>query len=212
MPPLSIAALRREYRGEPLNETDIAADPFLQFRLWFDEAVRAELPTPNAMTLATATASGRPSARIVLLKGVDHGGFVFYTSYASRKGRELADNAQAALVFYWGELERELRIEGGVAKVSAAESDAYFDRRPLGSRHAAIASPQSDAVADRAALEQRFAEAAKLGDSPRRPAHWGGYRLTPLSLEFWQGRPNRLHDRLLYTLTGNTWTISRLAP
>ncbi|MGA0023282.1 MAG: pyridoxamine 5'-phosphate oxidase [Burkholderiales bacterium] len=209
---MSIAALRREYRGEPLNESDVTADPYAQFRHWFDEAVRAELPTPNAMTLATAAASGQPSARIVLLKGVDDGGFVFYTSYSSRKGRELAANARAALVFYWVELEREVRIEGSVAKVTAAESDAYFDQRPLGSRHAAIASPQSETVADRAALEQRFAEAAQLGDNPRRPAHWGGYRLTPVSLEFWQGRPNRLHDRLLYTLTGSGWTVSRLAP
>lgn len=209
---MSIAALRREYRGEPLNEGDAAADPYAQFRHWFDEAVRAELPTPNAMTLATATESGQPSARIVLLKGVDDDGFVFYTNYSSRKGRELAANARAALVFYWVELEREVRIEGSVARVSDAESDAYFDTRPLSSRHAAIASPQSETVANRAELEQRFAAAAQLGDQPRRPAHWGGYRLTPLSLEFWQGRPNRLHDRLLYMRQGDRWTLSRLAP
>lgn len=212
MPFVSIAKLRREYQGEPLSESAVAADPFVQFQRWFDEAVRAELPQPNAMTLATVAASGQPSARIVLLQGIDGGGFVFYTNYASRKGRELAANPRAALVFYWNELEREVRIEGSISKVTAAESDAYFDIRPLGSRHAAIASPQSDTVADRAALEQRFAAAAQLGDRPPRPAHWGGYRLTPIAVEFWQGRPNRLHDRLLYARAGERWQLSRLAP
>ena len=209
---MSIAALRREYRGEPLNETDVAADPCEQFRRWFDEAIRAELPLPNSMTLATVGASGQPSARIVLLKDFDREGFVFYTNFASRKGRELDANARAALLFYWSELEREVRIEGGVSRVSDAESDAYFETRPLGSRHAAIASPQSDRVADRAELEQRFAVAAQLGDHPPRPRNWGGYRLLPATLEFWQGRPNRLHDRLLYSRAGEHWTISRLAP
>ncbi len=203
--------LRREYQGEPLNESAVAADPFAQFQHWFDEAVRAELPQPNAMTLATVAASGQPSARIVLLNSID-GGFVFYTNYMSRKGRELAANARAALVFYWHELEREVRIEGSVAKVTAAESDAYFDLRPLGSRHAAIASPQSETVVNRAVLEQRFAAAAQLGAHPPRPAHWGGYRLTPVAVEFWQGRPNRLHDRLLYARAGEHWQLSRLAP
>lgn len=209
---MSIAGLRRDYRGEPLNEADVAADPYAQFQHWFDEAVRAELPLPNAMTLATATATGQPSARIVLLKGIDGGGFVFYTNYSSRKGRELAANDRAALLFHWNELEREVRIEGRVVKVTGAESDAYFSMRPLGSRHAAIASPQSDTVADRAALEQRFSSAVQLGDQPARPPQWGGYRLLPVALEFWQGRPNRLHDRLLYTRSGDRWTISRLAP
>lgn len=209
---MSIAALRREYRGEPLNEADIATDPCVQFRHWFNEAVRAELPLPNAMTLATVGASGQPSARIVLLKDFDHNGFVFYTNYASRKGRELAVNARAALLFHWNELEREVRIEGGVARVSDAESDAYFGTRPLGSRHAAMASPQSEPVADRAELERCFAVAARSGDNPPRPPHWGGYRLLPATLEFWQGRPNRMHDRLLYTRAGEHWKISRLAP
>lgn len=204
--------LRREYQGEPLNESAVAADPYTQFQHWFDEAVRAELPLPNAMTLATVAASGQPAARIVLLKGIDGNGFVFYTSYASRKGRELAANARAALVFYWHDLDREVRIEGSVTKITAAESAAYFDSRPLGSRHAAIASPQSETVADRAALEQRFAAAAQLGEHPPRPAHWGGYRLTPIAVEFWQGRPNRLHDRLLYARAGARWQLSRLAP
>lgn len=209
---MDIAALRREYHGRPLKKNDVATDPFVQFQRWFDDAVRAEVPMPNTMTLATVDAAGHPSARIVLLKGVDSDGFVFYTNYNSRKGLELATNARAALVFYWQELEREVRIEGVAAKVTAAESDAYFDSRPLGSRHAAIASPQSEVVPDRADLEQRFAEAARLGDRPRRPAHWGGYRLTPATLEFWQGRANRLHDRLLYARAGAAWTISRLAP
>lgn len=199
--------------GESLNEADVAAEPYTQFQRWFDEALRAELSTPNAMTLATVAADGAPSARIVLLKGVDHGGFVFYTNYHSRKGRELAANPRAALVFHWTELEREVRIEGTVARVSAAESDEYFASRPLPSRHAAIASPQSEVIAGRAALESRFAAAAAdHGETAPRPAHWGGYRLLPVAVEFWQGRPSRLHDRLQYALTGDRWAIRRLAP
>jgi pyridoxamine 5'-phosphate oxidase len=199
--------------GESLDEADVAADPYTQFQRWFDEALRAELSTPNAMTLATAAADGAPSARIVLLKGVDHGGFVFYTNYLSRKGRELAANPRAALVFHWTELEREVRIEGTVARVSAAESDEYFASRPLPSRHAAIASPQSEVIAGRTALESRFAAAAAdHGEAAPRPAHWGGYRLLPVAVEFWQGRPSRLHDRLQYTITGDRWSIRRLAP
>jgi pyridoxamine 5'-phosphate oxidase len=210
---LSIAALRRDYRGESLNESDLAADPFTQFQRWFDEALRAELPMPNAMTLATAGADGSPSARIVLLKGFDAEGFVFYTNYLSRKGRELAANPRAALVFHWTDLEREVRIEGGVEKVTAAESDEYFASRPLPSRHAAIASPQSEVVASRAVLEADFAAAgAAHGDTAPRPAHWGGYRVKPASVEFWQGRPSRLHDRLLYTLQDGHWLLCRLAP
>ena len=210
---MSIAALRREYMGESLNEADLAADPFTQFQHWFDEALRAEISTPNAMTLATAAADGSPSARIVLLKGIDHNGFVFYTNYQSRKGRELAANPRAALVFHWTDLEREVRVEGMVERVSAAESDEYFASRPLPSRHAAIASPQSEVVASRALLERKFAEAAdNHGGEPGRPAHWGGYRLKPVAVEFWQGRPSRLHDRLLYTLAADRWTIRRLAP
>lgn len=205
--------MRNDYMRASLDEADAAADPFAQFQRWFDEALRAEISTPNAMTLATVAADGTPGARIVLLKGADPQGFVFYTNYRSRKGRELAANPRAVLVFHWIELEREVRIEGSVEKTSAAESDAYFSSRPLGSRHAAIASPQSAVVASRAELETRFAEVAKnQGDQPARPAHWGGYRLNPLAVEFWQGRRNRLHDRLLYTRAGGRWSISRLAP
>lgn len=210
---MNIAALRRDYMGERLDEADLAADPFTQFQRWFDEALRAELPMANAMTLATASADGAPSARIVLLKDIDRGGFVFYTNYRSRKGRELAANPRAALVFHWNDLEREVRIEGSVEQVTAAESDEYFASRPLPSRHAAIASPQSEVVASRAVLEAEFAAAeAAHGDAAPRPAHWGGYRVMPASVEFWQGRPSRLHDRLLYTLQDGRWTIRRLAP
>jgi pyridoxamine 5'-phosphate oxidase len=205
--------MRKEYMRATLDEADAAADPLAQFQRWFDEAVRAELPTPNAMTLATVAADGTPGARIVLLKGADQHGFVFYTNYQSRKGRELAANPRAVLVFHWTELEREVRIEGAVDKTSATESDAYFSSRPLGSRHAAIASAQSAVVANRAVLETRFAEVAKSqGDAPVRPAHWGGYVLQPARVEFWQGRPNRLHDRLLYSRASDRWSISRLAP
>ena len=205
--------MRNEYMRASLDEADAGADPLTQFQHWFDDAVRAELPTPNAMTLATVAADGTPGARIVLLKGADQQGFVFYTNYQSRKGRELAANPRAVLVFHWIELEREVRIEGAVEKTSAAESNDYFSSRPLGSRHAAIASPQSTVVASRSALETRFAEVAKhQGEAPARPAHWGGYRLKPIAVEFWQGRRNRLHDRLLYTRAGGHWTISRLAP
>jgi pyridoxamine 5'-phosphate oxidase len=199
--------------GESLNEADVSADPYTQFQRWFDEALRAELPMVNAMTLATVGADGAPSARIVLLKGIDHNGFVFYTNYMSRKGRELAGNPRAALVFHWTDLEREVRIDGCVEKVTAAESDEYFASRPLGSRHAAIASPQSEVVASRAVLEARFnAAAADHGEAAPRPTHWGGYRVLPTSIEFWQGRPSRLHDRLLYTRQDDRWTIVRLAP
>ena len=210
---MKIADLRQEYMRESLDEENAARDPFTQFDRWFNEAIKAELPMLNAMTLATVSASGQPAARIVLLKGVDARGFVFYTDYASRKGAELAANPRAALVFYWIELEREVRIEGRVEKVSAPESDEYFASRPLGSRHAAIASPQSAVVPNRAVLEARFAEADKLhGDAPARPAHWGGYRVLPTAIEFWQGRANRLHDRLLYSRIDAAWKIERLAP
>ena len=210
---MNIADLRQEYLRESLDEHDVAPDPLEQFKRWFDEAVNAQMPMVNAMTLATVSASGQPTARIVLLKGVDGGGFVFYTNYQSRKGRELTANPAAALLFYWIELEREVRIDGRVEKLSAQESDDYFGSRPLASRHAAIASPQSKVIPSRAALETRFAESEKkFGDKTPRPAQWGGYRLIPDAIEFWQGRPNRLHDRVLYTRASRGWKIARLAP
>jgi pyridoxamine 5'-phosphate oxidase len=211
---MDIAQLRQEYMRESLDEGDVADDPIRQFRAWFDEAVRSELPMLNAMTLATVSTSGQPSARMVLLKGLDERGFVFYTDYLSRKAQELAVNARAALLFYWIELEREVRIEGGIEKTTIAESDAYFASRPLGSRLAAIASKQSAVLADRRLLEQRYAEiATRYGDAPPRPANWGGYRVLPDAVEFWQGRPNRLHDRLLYKQSAEgRWEIVRLAP
>jgi pyridoxamine 5'-phosphate oxidase len=211
---MDIAQLRQEYMRESLDEGAVADDPIEQFRAWFDEAVRSKLPMLNAMTLATVSMSGQPSARMVLLKGLDERGFVFYTDYQSRKAQELAVNPRAGLLFYWIELEREVRIEGSIEKTTIAESDAYFAGRPLGSRLAAIASNQSAVLTDRRLLEQRYAEIAKhYGDAPPRPANWGGYRVLPDAIEFWQGRPNRLHDRLLYrkTAEGN-WDIVRLAP
>lgn len=210
-----LAALRREYQLRGLGENEVAADPFAQFQTWFATALTAQLPEPNAMTLATATPDGRPSARIVLLKGFDTDGFVFYSNYLSRKGRELDANPFAALVFYWPELERQVRIEGPVERLSAHESDVYFQSRPLGSRLGAIASAQSAVIPDRAAVEHRLAELeAEYSDSePPRPDHWGGYRVRPDTLEFWQGRPNRLHDRLRYRLSGDgSWIIERLSP
>jgi pyridoxamine 5'-phosphate oxidase len=211
---MDIAQLRQEYMRESLDEDAVADDPITQFRAWFDEAVRSKLPMLNAMTLATVSTSGQPSARMVLLKGLDERGFVFYTDYQSRKAQELAVNPRAGLLFYWIELEREVRIEGGIEKTTLAESDAYFASRPLGSRLAAIASNQSAVLTHRRLLEQRYADIAKqYGDAPPRPANWGGYRVLPDAVEFWQGRPNRLHDRLLYrkTAEGN-WDIVRLAP
>ena len=210
---LDIAHLRQEYMRAGLDERDVPPDPLAQFKTWFDDAVKADLPLPNAMSLATVAASGKPASRFVLLKGVDQGGFVFYTNYDSRKGREIAANAHAALLFGWLPLERQVRIEGTLARVTARESDDYFGSRPLGSRHAAIASPQSEGVTNRAALEARYEQSVSAsGDTPRRPAYWGGYRLMPLEIEFWQGRENRLHDRLLFSKTSGGWRMTRLAP
>jgi pyridoxamine 5'-phosphate oxidase len=215
MSSVDVSALRQEYMRARLDETDVEADPIVQFRQWFDEAVQARLPMVNAMTLATASAQSEPSARIVLLKGIDQHGFVFYTDYESRKGRELAANPRAALLFYWIELEREVRIEGVIEKTSTRESDEYFATRPPGSRIAANASRQSSVVADRQTLETRYAEVERRhGDGAARPASWGGYRVIPGAIEFWQGRANRLHDRLLYTKSSadGAWRIGRLAP
>lgn len=210
---LDLANVRQEYMRAGLHEHDMLADPLAQFTRWFDDAINAALPMANAMSLATVSHDHKPSSRLVLLKGVDQGGFVFYTNTHSRKGREIAANAHAALLFGWLPLERQVRIDGTLSEVSAAESDAYFNSRPLGSRHAAIASPQSEVVASRAALEQRYQDAVRTtGDAPSRPPHWGGYRLMPVEIEFWQGRENRLHDRLLYRNSAQGWTMQRLAP
>lgn len=210
---MNIADIRKDYALRRLEESDADADPLRQFRQWLDEAIRAEVPEPTAMTLATADAAGRPSARVVLLKGVDERGFVFFTNYESRKGIELATRPHAALVFFWKELERQVRIEGDIEKVSAADNDAYYRSRPLGSRIGAWASPQSQPIESREWLEARVREAeAKHGENPQRPSHWGGYRLVPDALEFWQGRQSRLHDRIAYKRQASVWARTRLAP
>jgi pyridoxamine 5'-phosphate oxidase len=235
---MSIADLRREYNLTGLRRKDLNADPMVQFKHWFEQASgarvsgrirkffvnlykallllgRVDLADMNAMTLATVDSCGQPSARTVLLKGLDPRGFIFYTNYQSRKGQELAQNSQAALVFYWPDLERQVSITGRVAQLPPAESDAYFQTRPHGSRIAAWASDQSHVVADRAALDRKWEQLEKqyLGQEVPRPPHWGGYILTPASIEFWQGRPNRLHDRFRYTRQPDqTWTIERLSP
>lgn len=210
---MDLNALRQEYMRAGLHESDLAPDPFAQFGNWFDEALRSGIALPNAMTLATATRAGHPSARTVLLKGFDASGFVFYTHYRSRKGREIEENPQAMLLFRWGELERQVGIEGRVAKVSAEESDGYFVTRPLGSRLSAIISPQSEPVVSREVLEIALEEASKRWrNEPPRPPHWGGYRLVPERFEFWQGRKDRLHDRLCYRKAEGAWKIERLAP
>ena len=205
---------RKDYAQAGLHESDVAADPIVQFGHWFADATAAQLPEPYAMTLATVDASGRPSARIVLLRGVDARGFVFFTNYTSRKGQALAAHPDAALIFYWPELERQVRIEGRVSQIDAADSDAYFHSRPQGSQLGAWASPQSQPIANREVLTERLtALTQQYGDQfPPRPEFWGGYRVIPEVVEFWQGRPSRLHDRIVYTLVDGIWQIGRLAP
>ncbi len=205
--------MRKSYERGALDEGSAATEPWQQLRAWFDEAVAAKVPEPNAMTLATVGADGRPSTRVVLMKGFDTKGIVFFTNYDSRKARELATHPHAALQFHWVELERVVRIEGKVAKTSADESDAYYRTRPLDSRLGAWASPQSQVIANRAVLVANAAKvAAQHGLNPPRPENWGGYRLVPDSFEFWQGRPSRLHDRLRHRIVDGRWMRERLAP
>ena len=211
LPPL--ADLRKSYESAELHETASHADPLQQFSQWLDQAINAQVPEPNAMTLATVDSQLRPSTRIVLIKALDPRGIVWFTNYDSRKGQQLAVNPQAALQFHWVELERVVRIEGRVEKIAEAESDAYFNSRPLDSRIGAWASPQSQVIAGRTVLVANAAKyAAKFLLQPPRPPHWGGYRLLPERWEFWQGRPSRLHDRLRYTPQDSGWLRERLAP
>jgi pyridoxamine 5'-phosphate oxidase len=210
----AVADLRKDYGQASLNEDDVLEDPMLQFTRWFEQALKAQVNEPNAMNVATVGSDGRPSSRIVLVKQFDERGFTWYTNYDSRKGEELRANPHAALLFFWSELERQVRIEGRVETTSAEESDKYFHSRPLKSRLSAIASQQSAPIAHRAALEQNYeAVEAQAGDSPARPANWGGFRLVPERIEFWQGRRSRFHDRIVYTRQEDgSWTRHRLQP
>jgi pyridoxamine 5'-phosphate oxidase len=206
--------LRQDYKAAELDEKDIVANPFNQFEKWFTDAVNAEIFEPNIMTLATADKSGKPNARMVLLKGFDEQGFSFYTNYLSQKGKELKKNPLACLVFFWGELERQVRIEGKIEKLDKETSEAYFQSRPLDSQIGAIASPQSQIIENRKVLEDKVSLATQQyeGKSIPKPAHWGGYIVKPTAIEFWQGRQSRLHDRIKYVLVNGVWKIDRLAP
>jgi len=210
-----IADIRKDYKLASLEEVDVAANPFDQFTRWWNEAIASQIDEVNAMTLATVNATGVPAARIVLLKGYNPDGFIFFTNYESDKGKNLAQNPHAAIVFFWKELERQIRIEGTVEKVSAEESDRYFNSRPASSRIGAWASPQSAVIENRTVIEQNVERYSSIfaNDSIERPDHWGGYIVKPTSIEFWQGRPSRLHDRIRYVLENSaSWKVERLAP
>jgi pyridoxamine 5'-phosphate oxidase len=209
-----IQSLRQDYRAASLDEKDADNNPIKQFEKWFEAAMEAQIYEPNVMTLATADKSGKPNARIVLLKGFDEKGFCFYTNYLSSKGKELKKNPQACLVFFWAELERQVRIEGKVEKLDKETSEAYFNSRPVESQIGAIASPQSQIISNRTILETKFEELTKASQDKKiqKPAHWGGYIVKPISIEFWQGRSSRLHDRIKYDLVNGKWQKNRLAP
>ncbi|MBR7793035.1 pyridoxamine 5'-phosphate oxidase [Undibacterium sp. FT147W] len=211
---MSIAHLRKDYQQASLTESDVTADPIEQFGIWFDQALKADAAEANAMSLSTVTDDGRPTSRIVLIKEFDQRGFCWFTNYDSAKGKDLATNPYAALLFFWSALERQVRIEGRIEKVSSEENDTYFYSRPLGSRQSANASAQSQTIANRDLLEQQLASVVgTFGDQPPRPEHWGGYRLVPEKIEFWQGRSSRLHDRIVYTRNADgRWSIGRLQP
>ncbi len=210
-----IADIRRDYMLKTLTESDVHTDAIAQFEIWWKEAIDSKIDEVNAMTLATASSDGVPAARIVLMKGFSRDGFIFYTNYDSFKGRQLSENPRACLVFFWKELERQVRITGLVSRTNAVESDDYFNSRPVGSRLSAIVSPQSRVISGRDWLEAQAQKIAALNEGKplQRPAHWGGFLVNPVTIEFWQGRSNRLHDRLQYSLNEDgTWTIERLAP
>ena len=210
---LDLTALRQDYLNASLDEADVNANPLAQFALWFGEAQAAQVPEPNAMTLATVGADGQPSARTVLIKEARNDGFVWFTNYDSRKGDDLAHNNRAALLFFWQPLERQVRVEGTVTRISSADSDAYYHSRPVNSRLGAWASPQSRVISERSELERNLQQhQAQFGDNPPRPDNWGGYILQPTYFEFWQGRASRLHDRIAYRLIDNAWQLVRLAP
>lgn len=212
---MNIQDIRKEYAKQRLDEAELVDDPIVQFEKWLNEAISSEAKEPTAMTLSTASLQGKPSSRIVLLKGVNENGFIFYTNYESKKGKELAENPQASLNFHWAELERQVRIEGIVEKISEEASTAYFLSRPKGSQIGAIASPQSEVIPNRQYLEQKVAtveEEANQSEALKKPNYWGGYCLHVNYIEFWQGRPSRLHDRIVFDKSGGSWTIKRLAP